>query len=133
MFELHERLVADTHLVTDWPLCRILLLNNSNYPWLVLVPRRKAITEIHELDQADRAILVEELAEATHRLQNLTKATKMNVAALGNVVPQLHIHVIARFLEDAAWPRPVWGVVPAAPYGEAELRQRLAEMRSLFS
>lgn len=132
MFELHERLIADTVLVTDWPLCRVLLMNDTTYPWLVLVPRRKAVTEIHELDQSDRAILIEELAEAAHRLQNLTKAPKMNVAALGNVVPQLHIHVIARFPEDAAWPRPVWGAVPAVPYGEAEMAHRLAELKSVF-
>ncbi|HTH18038.1 MAG TPA: HIT domain-containing protein, partial [Magnetospirillum sp.] len=93
MFVLHERLEADTLFVTDWPLCRVLLLNDSNYPWLVLVPRRHGITEVHELDASDRQILVEEIAQASHKLQNLTGARKMNVAALGNMVPQLHVHV----------------------------------------
>lgn len=133
MFELHERLIADTVPVLDWPLCRVLLLNDATYPWLVLVPRRKGVTEIHELDQSDRALLVEEMAEASRRLQNMTRALKMNVAALGNVVPQLHVHVIARFAEDAAWPRPVWGAVPASPYGEAELARMLAEMKDALS
>lgn len=133
MFELHERLTADTVPVLDWPLCRVLLMNDATYPWLILVPRRKGVTEIHELDEADRALLAEEMAEAARRLQNLTKAPKMNVAALGNVVAQLHIHVIARFADDAAWPRPVWGAVPASPYGEAELARLLAETRVTFS
>ncbi|HSV28471.1 MAG TPA: HIT family protein [Candidatus Omnitrophota bacterium] len=133
MFDLHERLAADCVTVTDWPLCRVLLMNDSTYPWLVLVPRRNAVSELHELDEADRATLVEELAEASRRLQNATKAFKMNVAALGNVVPQLHVHVIARFQGDAAWPKPVWGVVPGKPYGDAELQAKLAELRSVLA
>lgn len=133
MFQLHERLAADTIEVVDWPLCRVLLMNDASYPWLILVPRRMAVTEIHELDAGDRATLVEEVADASRRLQNLTKAHKMNVAALGNVVPQLHVHVVARFPDDAAWPRPVWGVVPTRPYGEAELAERLAALRAALS
>ena len=128
MFVLHERLEADTLFVTDWPLCRVLLLNDSNYPWLVLVPRRHGITEVHELDASDRQILVEEIAQASHKLQNLTGARKMNVAALGNMVPQLHVHVIARFDTDPAWPKPVWGQVPAASYtadAQAEMVAKL--------
>lgn len=130
MFDLHERLALDTVAVTDWPLCKILLMRDANYPWLILVPRRRAISEIHELDNDDRLQLVEEMAAASHRLQNLTQAQKMNVAALGNVVPQLHVHVVARFTGDAAWPRPIWGVVPARPYGEDELERRVAEIRA---
>jgi diadenosine tetraphosphate (Ap4A) HIT family hydrolase len=133
MFELHERLAADTVTVTDWPLCRILLMNDSSYPWLVLVPCRHGVTEIHELDVADRATLIEEMAEAARRLHHHCKADKMNVAALGNVVPQLHVHVIARFAADAAWPKPIWGVVPAKPYGEADLAAQIATLRRLFA
>lgn len=132
MFALHERLEADTVFVTDWPLCRVLLLNDANYPWLVLVPRRHGVCEIHELDASDRAVLVEEIADAAHRLQNHAKAHKMNVGALGNVVPQLHVHVIARFTDDAAWPRPVWGAVPGVPYDPAALAARVAELRAVL-
>ena len=133
MFALHERLEADTVFVTDWPLCRVLLLNDANYPWLVLVPRRNGVSEIHELDQSDRETLVEEMADAAHRLQNHLKAHKMNVAALGNVVPQLHVHVIARFTDDPAWPRPIWGVVPGTPYDPDALAARLADLRALLA
>jgi diadenosine tetraphosphate (Ap4A) HIT family hydrolase len=129
MFVLHERLEADTLFVTDWPLCRVLLLNDSNYPWLVLVPRRHGITEVHELDASDRQILVEEIAQASHKLQNLTGARKMNVAALGNMVPQLHVHVIARFDTDPAWPKPVWGQVPAASYTADAQAEMVAKLK----
>lgn len=133
MFELHHRLAADTVAVEDWPLCRILLMNDATYPWLVLVPRRNAVSELHELDAGDRAQLVEEMAEASHRLQNVTKAIKMNVAALGNVVPQLHVHVVARFADDPAWPKPVWGVVPGRPYEAAELAARLETLKTVLA
>lgn len=132
MFELHERLAADTHMVTDWPLCRVLLMNDRTYPWLILVPRRAAVSEIHELDESDRALLVEEMAKAASLLHNHSKAAKMNVAALGNVVPQLHIHVVARFHDDPAWPKPIWGVVPGQPYGATELAERLEDLRRVL-
>jgi len=128
MFELNATLFADTSPVTDWPLCRVLLARDANYPWLILVPRRHGITELHELDQTDRHLLMDEIATATHRLQNLTGAHKMNVASLGNVVPQLHVHVIARFPSDPAWPRPVWGAVPPRAYGDAELTKLLQSL-----
>lgn len=133
MFVLHERLEADTVFVTDWPLCRVLLLNDSNYPWLVLVPRRHGVVEVHELDQDDRHTLMEEMAEVARRLQNHTNAPKMNVAALGNVVPQLHVHVVARFTTDAAWPRPIWGVVPGAPYDPQSLAAQVAALQRLLA
>lgn len=133
MFELHERLAADTSVVTDWPLCRVLLMNDRTYPWLVLVPRRSAVSEIHELDEADRAALIEEIAKASGLLHNHTKAAKMNVGALGNVVPQLHVHVVARFHDDPAWPKPIWGVVPVQPYGAAELAQLLDELTRILA
>jgi diadenosine tetraphosphate (Ap4A) HIT family hydrolase len=133
MFVLHERLLADTVTITDWPLCRVLLMNDSNYPWVVLVPRRAGVVEIHELDSGDRQTLMDEMAEAARRLQNDTKAHKMNVAALGNVVPQLHIHVIARFATDPAWPKPVWGVVPGQPFAPDALQQEVARLKRLFA
>jgi diadenosine tetraphosphate (Ap4A) HIT family hydrolase len=133
MFALHERLMADTVHIVDWPLCSILLMNDSTYPWVVLVPQRHGVVEIHELDKDDRDVLMEEIAEASQRLQNTTKAHKINVAALGNVVPQLHIHVIARFATDAAWPRPVWGVVPSQPFTPAALAAEVVRLAKVFA
>lgn len=122
MFSLDPRLVQDTHVIGDFPLCRLLLSNDSNYPWFILVPRREAITELFQLDDADREQLWKEtnvLAELLHRS---FKADKMNIATLGNVVSQLHMHVIVRKQTDAAWPAPVWGKVPGIPYSETQLR-----------
>lgn len=133
MFAVHERLAADTEFVTDWPLCRVLLMNDRTYPWLVLVPRRHGVSELHELDQNDRETLMAEMSDASRRLQHLTGAVKMNVAALGNVVPQLHVHVVARFAEDAAWPRPIWGVVPGKPYEADALAVEVARLRQALA
>lgn len=132
MFDLDPRLAADTIPVTDWPLCRVLLMNESTYPWLILVPRRRGVSELHEIDPSDRAILVEEMAEASHRFQNLTGARKMNVAALGNVVAQFHVHVVARFEHDPVWPRPVWGLAPPCPYEPAAHEAFLERIRAVF-
>ncbi len=118
-FVLDSRLAADTFLVGDLPLCRVLLMNDSRFPWLILVPRRAGLTEIHDLPVADRALLIEEAARTGETLKDLAGAQKINTAALGNMVAQLHVHVIARFAGDAAWPGPVWGVGKARPYDEA--------------
>jgi diadenosine tetraphosphate (Ap4A) HIT family hydrolase len=128
MFELHPRLNADTIPVIDWPLCRILLMNECSWPWLVLVPRRHGITEIHELDAGDQELLIKEIAAASRRLQNLSGADKMNVATLGNMVPQLHIHVIARFKDDPAWPKPVFGFQPPASYSSEFLALHMPQL-----
>lgn len=132
MFTLHERLEADTAHIIDWPLCSILLMNDASYPWIVLVPRRHGVVEIHELDKDDREVLMEEIAQAARLLQNATKADKINVAALGNVVPQLHVHVISRFATDAAWPRPIWGVVPAQPFTADALAAEAVRLAKLL-
>lgn len=115
-FELDSRLAGDTFVVGDLPLSRVLLINDATYPWLLLVPRRAGMSEIVELDTLDRAHLMTEIGMASEALRMETGCDKLNVAALGNVVAQLHVHVIARFRNDPAWPRPVWGVHPAAPY-----------------
>jgi diadenosine tetraphosphate (Ap4A) HIT family hydrolase len=107
-FKLHPRLEADTAFVTDLPLCRVLAMNDARYPWLILVPRREA-TELHDLNARDRALLIEQIALTSAKLKSLTNAAKINVGALGNLVPQLHIHIVARNPGDAAWPAPVWG------------------------
>jgi diadenosine tetraphosphate (Ap4A) HIT family hydrolase len=128
-FTLHPTLARDTVEVTRWPLCRVLLMKDSRFPWLILVPEREEVREIHELPAADRAALVEEIARTGEALSRLFQPDKVNVGALGNVVPQLHVHVVARFAADAAWPGPVWGSGAAVPYEETELedlRRRLA-------
>ena len=115
-FALHLRLAADTSFVADWPLCRVLLMEDARYFWLVLVPRRDGITEITELSAQDRAALMEETARAG---QIVKGGGKLNIGALGNLVPQLHLHVISRHPGDPAWPGPVWGHSPAVRYDDA--------------
>lgn len=118
-FFLHPQLAADTVPVGDLPLCRVLLSKDANYPWLILVPRRPGIVELIDLAPADRAILTAEIDAVSRALKTITECEKLNVAALGNVVPQLHVHVIARRHSDAAWPKPVWGAAPAIAYDPA--------------
>lgn len=128
-WSLHPQLDNDTAPVGDLPLCRVLLTRDANYPWLVLVPRRAGMVEIIDLDEADAARLMTEIAQASLALQAVTGCDKLNVAALGNAVPQLHVHVIARRRNDAAWPRPVWGVAPARPYAARDIDGLIAALR----
>lgn len=128
-FHLHPQLSADTFDVMRLLLCRVLLMNDTTYPWLILVPERDAVREVHELTPGDQQQLMAEITLATRCLQRLVKADKMNVAALGNMVPQLHVHVIARFETDAAWPGPVWGKQPAKPYADADAAKFLADVK----
>lgn len=117
-FHLDPRLAADTFAVSDLGLCAVRLMNDATYPWLVLVPRRAGAVELVDLSRADRLQLMDEIAATSDLLRRLTACEKLNVAALGNMVRQLHVHVIGRFAADPAWPGPVWGKVPARPYGE---------------
>lgn len=116
MFQLHPTLATDSIFVGNLTLCEVRLNNNHHYTWLILVPRRKAIREIYELSQADQIQLLEEINWVTKKLANFTQADKMNTAAFGNMVPQLHLHVIARHTTDKAWPQPVWAAMTSAPY-----------------
>ncbi|MFL6260155.1 MAG: HIT domain-containing protein [Thermoanaerobaculia bacterium] len=129
LFTLHPTLARDTAEVARLPLCRVLLMNDRRFPWLILVPEREAVREIHELSPADRGALIEEIALASEALARAVRPDKLNVGALGNIVPQLHVHVVARAMGDPAWPGPVWGSGAAVPYEEgelAEIRARLA-------
>jgi len=121
-FALDPRLAADTLPVGDLELSRVLLMNDARYPWLILVPRRAGLAEIVDLDAVDRAILIEEVAAASAFVRALPHVDKLNVGALGNVVKQLHVHVLGRAVGDPAWPGPVWGAGEAWPYdsGAAE-------------
>jgi diadenosine tetraphosphate (Ap4A) HIT family hydrolase len=132
-FTLHERLVADTIEVTRWPLSLVLLMNARQWPWLILVPRRPAIRELYELSHTDQQDLMSEIVRVSERLAQLVRPEKINVAALGNAVPQLHVHVIARFIHDPAWPRPVWGAAPPDPYPAEELERALERFRGMLA
>lgn len=133
MFELHPQLAQDTLVLGDAPLCRVLLMGDANYPWVILVPRRDGLRELHELDDAGQAQLLRELNHLTRGMQSAFRADKMNLAALGNMVPQLHIHVIARHVGDPAWPRPVWGTVPPRTYRDDELQERVSLLTALVA
>lgn len=131
-FVLDGRLAHDTIAVTDWTLSRVLLMNDRRYPWLVLVPRRAGASEVFDLAAGDRALLWREADALAQALKRTTGCRKINIGALGNVVPQLHVHVIARREDDAAWPGPVWGKGVAEPYGEAELASLLEQYKVLL-
>ena len=127
-FQLHPQLAQDTWLVTDLPLCRVLLMNETRYPWVILVPRRQDIREIHELTAMERQQLWQESDQVSRALMKLFKPDKLNIAALGNQVPQLHIHHIARFQTDAAWPAPVWGKFPPQAYTATEAAAQIQHL-----
>ncbi len=133
MFILHPQLDADCKWVGDLPLCRVLLLNDSQYPWLILVPRREGLRELHQLSAEEQLQYLQESNLAAGLLEELFNAEKLNIAALGNMVPQLHIHHIARFQSDVAWPKPVWGAFPAQPYSDEAMRVRVGVLQAAFS
>lgn len=120
-FDLDARLAADTVALGDWPLCRVLLMRNRLFPWLILVPRCPGAVEIHRLATPQQIQLLKETTAAARVLDHLFTPDKINIGALGNLVPQLHLHVIARRRTDPAWPGPVWGSGHSAAYGGDEL------------
>lgn len=115
-FTLHPQLETDTAWVMQLRLCDVRRMNDRRYPWLIMIPARDGLREIHDLAEIEQQLLWSEITAVSSRLQTMTAADKMNVAALGNQVPQLHIHVIARFTTDPAWPAPVWGRLPPDPF-----------------
>ena len=128
-FVLHDRLAADSVALGDGPLSSVRLMKDRRYRWLILVPRRAGLREIHDLAAADRALLIEEIALAGQALQAATGAAKINVGALGNLVPQLHVHVVARSPGDPAWPGPIWGFGRPEPYEAAALAAECAGLQ----
>lgn len=129
-FALHPRLAADTFVLGDFPLCRLLLMNDANYPWCILVPRRADAREIYRLDERDQQQLLRESAALSRAMMDAFGGHKLNVAALGNVVAQLHVHHIVRFPGDAAWPGPVWGRHPPRPYAPDERAARIGALKA---
>ncbi|ASM49050.1 hypothetical protein PESP_a0861 [Pseudoalteromonas espejiana DSM 9414] len=120
-FKLAPELKRDCIELADWPLCKVLLLNDSQYPWFVLVPRQPDLKEIIDLSDDDQIVYLKESAKLSKLIMQVFNPDKLNVAALGNMVPQLHIHHIARFTTDAAWPAPVWGKFPVKPYSDEQI------------
>src|SRR5687767_15129359 len=116
LWSLHPQLAADAHSVGDLPLSRVLIIKDPNYPWIILVPRQPGLKEILDLDPAQQAQLMGEITRAGSALKEITACDKLNIAALGNVVPQLHVHIIARSRSDPAWPHPVWGKLKPRSY-----------------
>jgi len=123
VFTLHPTLEKDTIKFGELPLCHVLLMNDANYPWFILVPKRPNIQEIFEMKEADQAQLLKESSYISQQLAEHFNADKLNIAALGNIVPQLHLHHIVRYTNDPAWPAPVWGKLAARPYTEEKLHQ----------
>lgn len=132
MFTLHDQLRRDTLPVCRLKLSLVQLMNDSQYPWLILIPAVEDVTEIAELNEKQRKLLINEIAQVQTVLRTVFQPHKMNVAALGNMVPQLHLHVIARFREDPAWPGPVWGKLPPRPYDDSLLRATIARLQNAF-
>ncbi|MGY2136970.1 HIT domain-containing protein [Pseudomonas reactans] len=132
MFALDQRLQQDTLVIGDFPLCRLLLSNDSNYPWFILVPRINGISEVFQLDVVDQQRVWQETTALAQLLSEGWSADKMNIGALGNVVSQLHVHVIVRKRDDAAWPAPVWGKHPAQPYTDEQVAAIRARLRALL-
>ncbi len=128
-FKLDPVLEADSHLIGRRSLCQIRLMDDKRFPWLVLVPERPGLSELHDVAHEDQAQLLEEIGAASRALAAATSAHKMNVAALGNQVPQLHIHLIARFKSDPAWPSPIWGKGNPIRYGVDERDEKCAWLR----
>ena len=133
MFELHPVLEKDTLELGHFALCRLLLMNDANYPWFILVPQRDDIGEIYQLDEQDQQRLLQESSLLAAALAQGFAADKLNIAALGNVVPQLHLHHIVRYRHDPAWPAPVWGKLPAMPYADDAVQDVVEILKTLLA
>ncbi|WP_263080208.1 HIT domain-containing protein [Endozoicomonas sp. Mp262] len=132
LFELDQQLVQDCFIMGDFPLCRLLLLNDTNYPWFILVPRIAGMEELHDLTGEQQQQFMQESSGLARALKEHFAGEKMNVAALGNAVRQLHVHHIVRYSSDKAWPGPVWGRFPAQPYGQNEVNEVMVRLVPLL-
>jgi len=128
-WSLHPQLLKDTLEIGDLPLSRVLIIKDAHYPWLLLVPRRAGAVEIIDLGEVEQAQLMTEITRVSRALKDVTQCDKLNVAALGNAVPQLHVHLIARRTTDAAWPRPVWGVASPLAHDPQEVQKFIGALR----
>ncbi|MCK5870439.1 HIT family protein [Methylococcaceae bacterium CS1] len=131
-FTLHPTLKKDCIKLGHLELCQVLLMNDSQFPWLILVPERDNITEIHQLPPKDQQQLIYESSYIAEQLANLFHADKMNIAALGSMVPQLHIHHVVRYKTDKVWPAPIWGKLEAIAYTDQELDTTQKKLKTLL-
>jgi diadenosine tetraphosphate (Ap4A) HIT family hydrolase len=132
-FVLDAKLAADTHEIGEIGLCRALLMDDARFPWLILVPRIAGARELIDLDASDQQALLGEIVRVGRALERMVRPDRLNVAALGNVVAQLHVHVVARHVGDAAWPQPVWGFGTRVPYEGADRDARIAAIRTALA
>ncbi|MDP3009307.1 MAG: HIT domain-containing protein [Methylococcales bacterium] len=132
-FQLHPRLQQDCITIGRFELCRLLMMNDSQYPWFILVPEISNLTELYQLDNTQREMLMEESCYLAENLVELFQADKMNIANIGNMVAQLHIHHIVRYQTDSAWPAPVWGKFAAVPYTDAQREERVGQVTARLS
>jgi len=131
-FQLHPRLQQDSIEIGQFSLSQLLLINDSQYPWLVLVPKRENISEVYQLSEDDQILLQQESSLLAKKLASLYNADKMNIAAIGNMVPQLHIHHIVRYKDDIAWPAPIWGKFESIPYSDQQADDEKNRLLSAF-
>ena len=129
-FELHPRLKEDCIVIGRFDLCQLLMMNDSQYPWFILVPEKAGIKEIYQLSRPERQTLTEESSFLAENLAALYKADKMNIAAIGNLVPQLHIHHVVRYRTDKAWPAPIWGKFDAVRYTQQQMAINIARVKA---
>jgi len=132
MFELHPQLQQDCLEIGRFRLCRLLLMNESRFPWFILVPEREGVTEIYQLSEADQSVLVKESSTLARGLAEAFAGEKLNIAAIGNVVPQLHLHHVVRYRNDLAWPAPVWGKFTPMPYDKDGLAAAVARLQAFL-
>ncbi len=132
-FELHPRLAADSLYITDLAFCRLLLMNDERFPWIILVPRKAQVSEIFELTPSEQQALLLETITLSKLFKNLYQADKLNIASIGNIVPQLHVHIIARFIGDKAWPTPVWGFQKPIPYSVQKSEETITEIKRIIA
>jgi diadenosine tetraphosphate (Ap4A) HIT family hydrolase len=127
-FTLHSQLEADSVHLCDLALCRVLVMNDARFPWIILVPRRAGCSELTDLGDEDSSLLMQEIRAASRMMMQAIRPDKLNIATLGNKVPQLHIHIVARFTTDEAWPEPVWGKGEREAYAPDKLREMVGRM-----
>ena len=129
--KVNKRFLKDSHFITDLNLCGVRLIDNSKFPWIILIPNKKNVTDITELNLKDQNLLMKEIVYCSKLMKKIFKTKKLNVEKIGNIVPQLHIHVIARFVKDSSWPLSVW-VVKGKPYSKSLLEKTITKIKVFF-
>ena len=129
--KVNKRFLKDSHLILDLKLCSVRLIDNVKFPWIILIPKRKNITDISELNSKDQMLLMKEIVHCSKLMKKIFKTKKLNVEKIGNIVPQLHIHIIARSTKDSSWPLSVW-VVKGKPYSKVLLAKTINKIKEYF-